>query len=90
MLEDFEWKIHEIESEYHRKLKDVAANPTAFGLEEHPHRSGSDHERQIVERVKREMNREKEEEMSRMREQMRKEMEEKLNKERSQKKDNSG
>ncbi len=33
MVEDFEWKIHEIEADFHRKLKEAVAEAALTGAE---------------------------------------------------------
>ena len=86
MIDDFEWKIHEIEADYHRKLKDMQAHPEAFdvaGPSTSGSGSGSSEFDRRLEKIKRDLAKQKDEELARMQAQLKKEMEEKVIKERN-------
>ena len=90
MIEDFEWKLHEIEADYNRKLKDqksevpasVAAPSRKTSTMSLPCGDNDAFERRLRE-AKNEIIRQKDEELAKMHIQIRKEMDDKLRLERN-------
>ncbi len=86
MLEDFEWKIHEIEADFHRKLKDAVAEAAANGGATVAEPSTSAFSRTSTTGAQQR----KDEDMARLQTQMRREMDEKLRAERNSLKESLG
>ena len=96
MINDFEWKLHEIESEYNKKLREAhpeLPQPSTSRQRRSPIKSTTstsnnatyDHDlfEQKLQQAKSDINRQKDDELAKMHIQIRKEMDDKLRIERN-------
>ncbi|TRY74800.1 hypothetical protein TCAL_07117 [Tigriopus californicus] len=82
MVNDFEWKIHEIESDFHQRLKEAQSGDGGSNSRKSSHTSSGTYTQseldQKLRELKTEITRQKDDELRRMQSQLRKEMDEKL------------